>query len=153
MTISVLFAGEEVVEEVLQQNGDHGVRGDSGVVGGEADPQAQNSFVFDAFGEAVDEALVGQHSIGVYVKQQLLGRILSTLVLTLSKGSEQTETATPEMAEATRRMFMVSFFSPRYFCSCSFDSLYPTRCEQLTDIALATVGTDPRQSPRTPSSL
>lgn len=153
MTISVLFAGEEVVEEVLQEDGDHGVGSNPGVVGGEADPQAQNSFVFDALAEAVDEALVGQHSLGVLIVWFLLGFILRTLVLTLSKGREQTETATPEMAEATRRMFMVSFFSPRYFCSCSLDSLYPTRCEQLTDMALATVGTDPRQSPLTPSSL
>lgn len=153
MGISVFVCREEVVEEVLKEYGDHGVGGNPGVVGGEADPQALDSFIADAPGEAVDEAGVGQHALSVWVEAQVLGFILRILVLTLSKGSDISDTAMPDIADATNRMFIVSFFSPRYACRSSFDWLYPTRWEQFTDIALATVGIDPRHIPLSPSSL
>jgi hypothetical protein len=62
---SVLVGGEEVVEEVLQEDGDHGVGRNPGVIGGEAHPQAQYALVLDALGEAVNESLVGQHTLRV----------------------------------------------------------------------------------------
>jgi hypothetical protein len=65
MTISVFFAGEEVMEEVLQKNSDHGMRSDSGIIGRKAHPQTKYSLVFDAFGETIDESLVRQHSLRV----------------------------------------------------------------------------------------
>jgi hypothetical protein len=41
--------------------------------------------------------------------------------LTLSKGRTTKETATPDIAEAANRIFMVSFFYPKYFMICSLD--------------------------------
>jgi hypothetical protein len=111
------------VEKVLKEDGYHGVRSNSGVEGGQTHPQSQEAFVLDALGETVEEALVRKFSSRVCIDEFLLGFILRILVLTLSKGRAMKDTATPEMADAASRMFMVSFLASRCFISCSLDSL------------------------------
>lgn len=71
----------------------------------------------------------------------------------LSKGREQTEVTTPEIAEDINLIELVSFFYPKRCCNYSFAWLYATKCAQFRTLALAIVGTAPVHSPLTPYSL
>lgn len=115
--------GENVVEEVLREEGDHGVGGHPAVVGGEPHPQSQHSLVGDALPEAVEDPPVEQFPLLIYIVGCLPGFIFMILVLTLSKGSEITDTATPEMADEISRTASVSSSWPTAFIRASFDSL------------------------------
>lgn len=79
--------------------------------------------------------------------------IFMIFVLTLSKGSEIHATLIPEIAEAVSLIVIVYLVSLVYFINTYFASLYDTKCEQFTAIALAIVGIAPVHSPFTPYSL
>lgn len=79
--------------------------------------------------------------------------ILMNFVLTLSKGKDINDTLTPEIAEAVKRIVIVYFFYPVYLSSSSLASLYETNWDELTAMALVTVGTAPVHNPLIPSSL
>jgi len=99
------------------------MRGHSGVESWQAHPKTKNSLILDTLNEAIHKSFVGELSCCIYMSTILLFFILRILVLTLSKGRTTKETATPDIAEAANRIFMVSFFYPRYFMICSLDSL------------------------------
>lgn len=74
-------------------------------------------------------------------------------VLTLSNGKEISDTLTPDMADAVRRIVIVYFFYPVYFKSSSLASLYDTNWDELTAMALVIVGMAPVHKPLTPYYL
>ena len=63
ISLGILLRSEYVVEKVLQQNCDHSMGRDSRVVGGQADPESEDSFTGDTFSEAVDEPVVREYSV------------------------------------------------------------------------------------------
>ena len=114
----LLLIADEVVNVVLREDGDHGMRGDPEVVGGDADPQAQHSLLGHRFYEAVHHVLIGQLARGIYIGHLLLAFIFRIFVFTLSKGSDPSEADIPDNAEANSRIDIVSFFSED--CAISF---------------------------------
>lgn len=54
--------GEEIVNVILSQDSDHGVRGSSAVVSGKTDPQTQKTLVLNAFSKAVNNIFVWKFS-------------------------------------------------------------------------------------------
>ncbi len=114
---------DDVVEVVLHQDRNHGKRSHPEVVGFDSHPHTQEALVLDTLHCAVDDSLVGEHSLSVYIKYNLLGFIFRILTFMLSKGREPMDADTPEIADPMSLIAVVSFVSPIHFCSFSFASL------------------------------
>lgn len=121
-SLSFLFVNE-IVEVVLHQDGNHRKRSYSEIVGLYSHPQAEKTFVFDCLHRTVHDALVGKHSLRVYIEKILLGLIFRIFTFMLSKGREPKEAETPEIADPISLIAVVSFVSCIQCCNFSLASL------------------------------
>lgn len=84
-----MFLGwENVVEEVLQEDGNHGMWGDSHVISSQASPQSSDSLVLDWFGETIEKSWVWQNSVFVLSHSHKLG--LNVVKWKRNKGNTDT---------------------------------------------------------------
>ena len=109
-SLGSLLGGENIMEEVLKKEGDHGVGGDPAVVGGQSHPQPGHTFPRDTLLEAIDESVIGLNPVGACIISHLPSFIFMILVFTLSKGREKTAVATPEIADPISLVDMLYFF-------------------------------------------